>query len=169
MKMENTNDKKSYLPLIILIAIVFLACIALQVSQNNVYGYQFMNHFMGFFFLFLAMFKLFDLQGFADGFQMYDVVAKFNRTYAYLYPFIELTLGFLFISNRLPILTNIMTIIVMLISVSGVLISINKGYKFKCACLGTVLNVPLSTVSVVENVGMGLMALFMLIHISGSI
>ena len=44
----------------------------------------------------------------------------------------------------------------------GVLKSILSGQKIKCACLGTVLNVPLSTVSVLENFGMGAMAAYKL-------
>jgi hypothetical protein len=33
-----------------------------------------------------------------------------------------------------------------------------------CACLGNVIKLPLSTVSLVEDIGMGLMAAAMLVH-----
>ena len=51
----------------------------------------------------------------------------------------------------------------MLISSIGVIKSLRSGMNIKCACLGTVLSVPLSTVSVVENLGMGLMAFYNLL------
>jgi hypothetical protein len=51
----------------------------------------------------------------------------------------------------------------MAISGAGVIKSILSGQKLKCACLGTSLNVPLSMVSVIENVGMGAMAAYQLL------
>lgn len=117
--------------------------------------------FMGLFFVTFAMFKFFDLNGFTDGFQMYDILAKKHRPYAYIYPFIELTLGLLYLSNLYPVFTNLLTVAIMSISAVGVIQSIRSGMNIKCACLGTALNVPLSTVSIAENVGMGAMALIM--------
>ena len=34
----------------------------------------------------------FDLEGFINGFAMYDLIAKRNSTWGYVYPFIELAL-----------------------------------------------------------------------------
>jgi hypothetical protein len=117
-----------------------------------------MNLFMGFFFCLLSMFKFFNLEGFKEGFQKYDLIAKQYPSYAYFYPFIELGLGLLYLSNFYPITTNIITLGIMTISGLGVWTSIRSGLKTNCACLGTVLQVPLSTVSVIENLGMALMA-----------
>jgi hypothetical protein len=168
--MEHHNhpveEKPSYRPLIAVIGIALFAGFALQWGYGTFQPMQFMTQVMGMFFLLLAMFKLFDLSGFADGFQMYDVVAKKFRNYAYVYPFIELMLGALYLSGQYPLFTNIVTVVVMAVSAAGVFLSMKRGYKFKCACLGTVLNVPLSTVSLVENLGMGLMALLMVSLIS---
>jgi hypothetical protein len=36
--------------------------------------------------------------------------------------------------------------------------------KIQCACLGTVFQLPMSTVTIVEDVGMVLMAAFMLLR-----
>jgi hypothetical protein len=52
-----------------------------------------MHDFMGFSLVEFSMFKFFNIEGFADGFQMYDLLAKPLRPYAYLYPFMELGLG----------------------------------------------------------------------------
>jgi hypothetical protein len=162
-KHNQDSEKSSYLPIIVVVMIALFIGLSLQWGKAVFVPMQLMTQVMGVFFILLAMFKLFDLSGFADGFRMYDIIAKRLRVYAYIYPFIELILGALYLSSLHPFLTNSLTIIVMTVSASGVFISIKRGYKFKCACLGTVLNVPLSTVSLIENLGMGLMAIYMLI------
>ncbi len=45
-----------------------------------------MHYFMGLFLVIYSMFKIFDLNGYADGFEMYDLLAKRVRAYAYMYP-----------------------------------------------------------------------------------
>jgi hypothetical protein len=93
---------------------------------------------------------------------MYDLVAKRIRVYAYLYPFIELGLGLAYLSFFIPILTYLVTIVVMLVGAIGVIKSLKTGLKINCACMGTVLDVPLSTVTLTEDIGMGVMSLIML-------
>jgi hypothetical protein len=117
---------------------------------------------MGYFFIFLSLFKFFDLKGFVDGFETYDLITKRFKAYGYLYPFIEFGLGVAYLAQINLFTVNWITLIIMLVSGAGVLKSILSGQKIKCACLGTVLNVPLSTVSVLENFGMGTMAAYKL-------
>ncbi len=159
-KLAVNNKFTEYLPLLVVILMTILMSFATYAADLNVGNSSLMNKIMGFFLCLLAMFKLFNINGFADGFQMYDLIAKRYRNYAYSYPFIELSLGLAYLSNFEPFITNIFTFILMTISALGVIKSLQKGMNIKCACLGTVLSVPLSTVSVVENVGMGLMAFF---------
>lgn len=158
---------KKYLPLIVLILLTFLMSLAITWGQNDIDWARLPNFFMGFFFCQLSMFKLFDISGFADGFQKYDILSVRFRPYAYIYPFIELLLGLLFLSGLFPLATNIATLIIMTISAFGVIRSLIKGLDIRCACLGTVLNVPLSTVSVVENAGMAIMAVGNIIALMG--
>ena len=47
----------------------------------------------------------------------------------------------------------------------SVLIKLAKHEKFQCLCLGTVLKVPLTIVSLVEYAAMGIMAAVMLLGI----
>lgn len=101
-----------------------------------------------------------DLKGFVEGFEIYDIVTKKFRAYGYIYPFIELLLGLGYLTQMNLSLINLSTFVVMTISAAGVVKSILSGNKFKCACLGTTLSVPLSTISIIENLGMGLMALY---------
>ncbi len=153
-----------YQPLIVVIAIIVLASAALEVARGGFDFRIFMINFMGFFFLIFSMFKFFDIHGFTNGFRMYDIIAKQTHTYAYIYPFIELALGVLYLSRMYLYTACIITLVVMFISAIGVIRSVTSGMNLKCACLGTALNVPLSTVSIIENIGMGLMAAYMLIH-----
>lgn len=145
---------QDYLPLIIILG--FCLILGFFHSGSMMYG------FMGYFFIFLSMFKLFDLPGFVEGFSSYDWVSQKFPAYGYAYPFIELGLGLAYIREFLPFFLNIITIVIMCVSAAGVLRSLLLRQKISCACLGTVLKVPLSTVSLLENIGMALMAGYML-------
>lgn len=145
---------QDYKPLII----VVLFCLIVSAVQMG----PFMYHFMGYFFVLLSMFKLFDLRGFVDGFSTYDFVAKRFKYYAYAYPFIELLLGLSYIGEHNLYVVNLLTAIIMIVSGISIVKEVMSGRKIKCACLGTALNVPLSTVSIIENFTMGLMAIYQL-------
>lgn len=154
---------KKYKPLIV----ILLVCVLFAISQSiNQPIDETMRLFMGYFFVLFAMFKFFDVKGFVDGFSTYDLVTKKFRPYGYIYPWIELALGTAFLVNYRPLETNVITVIVMLISGIGVLKSIFSGSKIKCACLGTTLDVPLTTVSVLESFGMAGMSLYRLLSLS---
>lgn len=121
-----------------------------------------MRYFMAGFFLVFSFFKMLDLRGFADSYRMYDIVAKAIPIYGFIYPFIELWLGLSFLIDFNPLITNITTIIVMGISTIGVLQSILNKRKIQCACLGAVFNLPMSTVTIIEDLLMVFMAIAML-------
>ncbi|MCB1118349.1 MAG: hypothetical protein KDK65_00145 [Chlamydiia bacterium] len=144
---------KQYWPLICLIAVALLAGLAIGDGMSS---------FMGVLFCQFALLKLFDIPGFADGFAMYDLLAQRSRAYALTYPFIELALGLAYLSGFYPPATYIVTIVVMLFGSIGVLLSLKRGLNIHCACMGTALKVPLSTVTLVEDLGMALMAFAML-------
>jgi hypothetical protein len=108
--MANTDVKKrqkgrgshwtDYIPLIVLVTLTALTALAKQ----HAYAHSFdpknwMLDFMGFFLVIFSMLKFFDLEGFADGFQMYDLLAKPFRSCAYIYPFIEGGLGLSYLAQ----------------------------------------------------------------------
>lgn len=144
-----------------LLIIILAFCLILPLVQNDFTDHIFMYSFMGYFFIFLSLFKFFNLKGFVEGFATYDIVTKRFQVYGYTYPFIEFFLGLAYLSKYELYFVNWVTFAVMTVSGFGVMLSILSGQKVKCACLGTVLNVPLSTVSVLENFGMGSMAFLM--------
>jgi len=169
--MEKSNNKKNeekrgkslsdYWPLIALIIVSGLAALALS-SHAGFTTTILMHNFMGFFLCIFALLKLFNPSGFANGFQMYDLLAKQTRTYAYIYPLIELGLGLAYLAFWQPELTYILTVIVMFFGSVGVILALANGLDINCPCMGSILKVPLSTVTLTEDIGMGLMALFML-------
>ncbi|MFI4957255.1 MAG: MauE/DoxX family redox-associated membrane protein [Gammaproteobacteria bacterium] len=157
------EQSKGYFPLIVIV--VFSALIPLgQKILGHTSSVTLMYGFMGYFLIFLSMFKFFDLPGFVKGFAKYDLVTQKFPVYGYVYPFIELFLGLAYLSHFILFLTSLLTIIVMSIGAVGVFKSLKSGEDIKCACLGTGLNVPLSTVSIVENVGMVVMAVLQIVR-----
>lgn len=122
-----------------------------------------MRFFEGLFFLVFSVFKLMRLRDFVDAYQGYDVIAKRSRIYAYAYPFIELALavGFLF-SIALPAVLAI-TAVLMGIGLIGVIKELRRGSHITCACLGTVIKLPLTQVTLAEDAVMGVMAVGMLL------
>lgn len=155
-----------YWPLFALILVAAFAATALDYGVISIGPHAWMHYFMGIFLCQFAMLKLFNPSGFADGFQKYDLLAQQSRAYAYVYPWIELVLGLSYLAFVVPTVTYIVTIIVMLVGLVGVVRALQRGLDVRCACMGTVLDVPLSTVTLSEDIGMGAMALYMLLSAS---
>ena len=121
-----------------------------------------MQNFMAGFFIVFAFFKLLNLNGFANSYTMYDIVAAKWNGWGYVYPFVELALGVAYLVNFNPAITNWATILVLGLSSIGVIESNINKRKIKCACLGDVFNLPMSTVTIVEDLSMVAMAALML-------
>lgn len=156
---ESLEEKKpSVYPLFLIVAFIAgTAGIATFVRGEGSW-HTLMLDFMAGFFLVFSFFKLLDLQGFADAYQSYDIVAKRSRPYALAYPFLELALGIAYLVRWQPTLTNAVTLTVMLIGSLGVLRALLDKRAIRCACLGTALNLPMTTVTLVEDIGMAAMA-----------
>ncbi len=124
---------------------------------------RFLNDFMATFLVTFAAFKFINLEIFAIAYQGYDIIAKRFHAWAYIFPFIEAGLGFAYLMSNGSALLNIITIIVTGVAGIGVLKELSKKTKIMCACLGTVIRLPLSKVSFVEDFLMLAMAAGMLI------
>lgn len=154
---------KNYRALIVIIFVIVAASLALQAGRGPWQFMAWMQDFMGLFLVVFSMFKLFDISGFADGFSMYDILASRVKAYGFIYPFIELFLGLACLARISPIAVNSITALIMTFGSIGVIRALAKGLDVHCACLGTVLKVPLSSVAVAEDLGMAGMALMMLV------
>ena len=152
-----------YKPLLIAFAYITGIAILTAWSSDEINWMRGMNNFMGGFFISLSFFKLLDVKAFADSYSGYDLLAKKIRIYGLIYPFIELGLGLAYISNWQPFYTNIITIAVMAFSTIGVIETILNKRNIRCACLGSVFNVPVGTVTLIEDLLMVAMALFSLL------
>ncbi|SFP62721.1 heavy-metal-associated domain-containing protein [Parafilimonas terrae] len=150
----------------VLLIFMYITGITLLIEANNGFNIMhWMNNFMGAFFIVFSFFKMLDLKGFAESYFSYDIIAKKWMGYGYLYAFIELALGIAFIAGFNAVLTNTVTLIVMAISIIGVLQSVFNKRKIKCACLGAVFNLPMSTITIIEDLLMILMSAAMLLFL----
>lgn len=152
---------KDYIPLIVIIGFILLSSIIYIVLVGSTLLAWF-NAIMGFFFLYFALFKFIDLPGFAEGYHEYDLIANKFKAWGWVYPFIEVVLATLYLLAVTNPWLYIVTIIITVINVLGVSIKLARKEKFMCACLGTVLKVPLTTVTLIEYGLMGVMAIAML-------
>lgn len=156
---HNHDLKKEYTKFaVVILTIAILTLIQginLEITAQNI-----MTGFMGYFFIFFGLFKLLAYKDFREAYATYDIVAKRFTSYAYIYPFIELGLGAAYLLSFELIALNIVTVFIMGISTIGVMRSLGKN--FKCACLGTIIDLPLSNITLIEDLGMGIMALLSL-------
>lgn len=157
---------ETYKPVILIFAFITGITLLVQYNMEEFMWMEWMNHFMSGFFITFSFFKLLNLSGFADSYMSYDIIAKRWRGWGFVYAFVELGLGIAYLINFDPIITNIVTLIVMGLSIIGVLQSVLNKRKIKCACLGDVFNLPMSTITIIEDglmLGMSAIMLFNLL------
>lgn len=148
-------------PLILIFTFLILAT-ALQERDGFNYA-RAMENFMGGFFLVFSFFKFLDIPKFAQAYSTYDLVAQKWPGYGLVYPFVELVLGLLYLSHTAGPITNAATLGLMLLGSLGVLQALRQKRTIECACLGTVFNLPMTKVTLFEDLLMALMALLMLL------
>ena len=155
----STPDKtKSYYPLFLIFSMIFV--VSMKGADN---WHIAMMHFMAGFFIVFSFFKLLDLKGFKDAYSGYDLLAKRWPAYGFIYPFFELGLGLAFLFSFQLTAALWFSMALMGFSSLGVIKALREKRKIRCACLGTVLNLPMSTITLVEDLGMIVMAGMMLI------
>ncbi len=161
---EGKSWFETYKPVLLIFA--YITGITLLVEIKSSFNLMhWMSNFMGGFFLTFSFFKMLDLKGFAESYFSYDIIARRWMGYGYVYSFIELVLGVAFITDFNPLLTNAVTFIVMSISITGVLQSVFNKREIKCACLGAVFNLPMSTVTIIEDLLMIIMSAITLVFL----
>lgn len=141
---------------------VIAAVVSLYSVQFHMYP-DYMSHLMGWVLVFFGVIKLSDVVGFAEGFAKYDPLAKRSIVYAQVYPFLEITLGILFILQLLILPATLITLFIYSASLYGALQSMMKKETLHCVCLGTYFKLPLSTVTIIEASFMILMCVWMLV------
>ena len=155
---------ETYKPILLIFGYISAISVIAAVWGGNFSGMTFMRIFMAGFFLTFSFFKMLDLKGFAESYAMYDVVAKKIPAWGYVYAFLELGLGLCFAVDFAPLYVNAFTAVLMAVSLLGVLQSVFNKKQIRCACLGAVFNLPMSTVTIIEDglmIAMSVAMLFM--------
>ena len=152
---------KQLKPLFIILGYIFIASILLNYQNWN--SSNAMLDFMGLFYIIFSFFKILDIKGFSMSFRMYDPLAKQAPIYGYIYPFIEVILGMMFLIRFEVNIALILTLIVLGITTIGVTQTLINKRNIKCACLGTTLNLPMTEATFIENAIMIIMAFLLLI------
>jgi copper chaperone CopZ len=123
---------------------------------------DFMLDFMASFYLVFSFFKFLDLRGFVNAFRGYDPLANRLALYGYVYPFIELTLGLMFLTSFAIDLAVYATLFILGLTTVGVIDQLRQKNKIVCACLGSVLNLPMTEATLIENLIMIAMAMILI-------
>ena len=97
-------------------------------------------------------------RGFPSSFANYDPLARQVRVYGKIYPFIETFLGVAFLLRYQLDAALWITVVLLSITTIGVVQSLVNKRQIECACLGTVLKLPMTEATLIENSLMLVMA-----------
>ncbi|RKR15296.1 copper chaperone CopZ [Maribacter vaceletii] len=163
---QNLISKKSKIQQLkpLLLIFLYLLVTAILVNIKAWSTTSFMLDFMGIFYIVFSFFKMLDLKGFPESFKMYDPIAKAIPAYGKIYPFIEVVLGLCFLMRFQITTALIVTILILGITTVGVTKSLLNKQTIQCACLGTVLKLPMTQATFIENAIMIVMAIIMLLN-----
>jgi copper chaperone CopZ len=159
-----TSWFQTYNPVLLIGAYLVVITFLIALINHNFSIESWMPNFMAGFFLVFSFFKLLDLKGFANSYSTYDIIAKRWYGWGFVYAFIELFLGISFLLGIYPVLVNTVAFAVMSISIVGVLQSVLNKKRIQCACLGAVFNLPMSTITIIEDGLMIVMSAIMIIQ-----
>lgn len=153
---------KKFLPLIIIFTIIILYTLIMLEYRGSWDSLYVMRHFEGAFFLVFGAFKVIKWKGFVTAYRSYDIIAKRSQWYAYAYPVIEILLGLAYLNAVYLLQTAVVTLVIMVISTVGVAEALAHKKQIPCACLGAVFKIPMTVVTLIEDLLMSVMALLMI-------
>lgn len=157
----STQESKTYRPIIAIFSVTFLMALAFIWKITGGFDVaQTIKLFIAISMCVLGILKLRDLSSFSKQFEAYDLLAKRWPGYSYVYPFVETLAGVGMIAG---VFTPIVALSALTIGSIGAVSVIKSVYidkkDFKCACVGGDSKVPLGSISLIENlmmIGMGL-------------
>ncbi|MBU2936480.1 DoxX family membrane protein [Pacificibacter marinus] len=158
------KNATTYKPVIALFSIAALLAVCVTwLSLGTVVAGRTLEWFISISMVLLGLQKLQDVERFATMFLNYDLLAQRWVRYGYIYPFVETGAGLLMMAGLLTWLSAPAALFVASIGAISVFkaVYIDKR-ELKCACVGGDSNVPLGFVSLLENVMMVGMAVWML-------
>ena len=174
-----TTALTSYMPVVVIFALAFFMALALVSAMTSSSRPSTMTNqwplimmvefFMAFSVCMLAALKLKDIGSFRTGFVRYDLLAQRWAPYGLIYPYAEASagIGMLAMSSLAPIAGPIS----LFIGTVGVVSVYKAVYWDKrhlaCACVGGASRVPLGMLSLIENLMMIFMGVWMLLKALG--
>jgi glutaredoxin len=161
---QKDKDAKTYMPVIVIFASAALMALAVSwAAYGALLTVRAAEWFIAISMCLLAVQKLRDLDAFSNTFLGYDLLARRYVRYAYVYPFAELLAGVLMIAGALIWFAAPLALFIGTIGAVSVFKAVYLEKRdLKCACVGGNSNVPLGFVSLLENVLMVGMAVWML-------
>ena len=163
--MKSHFKLKTYLPLLVIFSLIFVFTIAKALITTDYSSQSLMLDFRAGFFLVFGGFKAAKLGAFAEAYAMYDIIAMRSKIYAHIYPFIEIALGLAFLFRFEVIFVAWITLLLMSVNSVGAYKGIRDKKVLMCACLGSVFKLPMSFVSLGEDLLMAVMALFIILMV----
>ena len=151
---------KQLKPLFIIFGYISITSILLNFKDWN--STNAMLDFMGLFYIIFSFFKILDIKGFSTSFRMYDPLAKKITIYGFIYPFIEILIGIMFLTRIEVNIALLITIMILGITSAGVTQTLLNKRSINCACLGTTLKLPMTEATFIENAIMIIMAIILL-------
>lgn len=131
--------------------------------DNEIKKKEYMNNVVGTFFLVLGILKLYNLNKFVEIYSKYDIISKNTKLYGYSYPFIEILLGIHYLKKtHIPLIYYISSILILISIVSIVIYLLYGDGDLLCGCMGSFFNLPLSYVTITENIIMLIMIFYLL-------
>ena len=156
------QPKESLYPLFLIVGFITGVTLLVAYATGGWSVEPIMRHFMAGFFIVFSFFKFLDPPGFVSAYRGYDLVARKIPAWGWAYPFVELALGIAYLLAWAPVVTNSVTLVLMLVGAAGVLKALLDKRAIRCACLGTALNLPMTKVTLIEDLTMAAMAAAML-------
>lgn len=158
----------TYTPVIAVFAVTALMALAVSYSMSGqVLTAHAFQLFIAFSMCALGMLKLRDIETFSTMFLGYDLLAQRWLPYGRIYPFAEVGAGVLMVAGALTWLSAPVALFIGGVGAVSVFKAVYVDRReLKCACVGGDSNVPLGFVSLLENVMMVAMAIWMLARMS---
>jgi glutaredoxin len=161
----------SYTPVAVLFAMTALMALATSYAvTGSAFTVRAAEWFIGFSMIVLALLKLQNVESFATMFLNYDLLAKRWVPYSYIYPFAEGFAGVLMVAGALTWLSVPIALFIGTVGAVSVFKAVYLDKReLKCACVGGSSNVPLGLVSLIENLMMVAMAVWMALAAFGNV
>lgn len=165
-KKHDPKEGETYQPIVAVFAATLALAFAVSwANLGTLAPVRIAELFIAFSMCVLGILKLRDLLSFATGFVQYDILAQKYVPYAYVYAFVETGAGVLMVAGLAKWVAAPAALFVSTIGAISVIKAVYiEKRDLNCACVGGGSSVPLGFVSLVENLMMMAMAVWMMVR-----